>query len=287
MLRLLTPPEFSAYVDFAYDLALDLTRSGYPIYCDGIKTKEDFIARAQKSLNSPGEDILLFLKDGQVEGWIAYEHQTEERYLHAHGFYIRQDTGTALAEFIDFCQKTHPGCDLDFGFPAENTEAVSWLQAAGIPCIERSWNFQLVLDDYSPLPESAEARRVTGENFEDFAAIHRTIDHDMYWNCRRVRDTLEQWEIFIVGKGPSAGELLMTNFGRGGHYEIFATAFADNQFREVSFRSLMAAGLNAIYRNHGKYLTFFTDVDCPEGKVLRQMGFQLLGTYTGFRVRGK
>ena len=283
MLRLLTPPEFNICADFVYSLALDLTHSGYPIYCDGIKTKEDFIARAQKSLDSPSEDILLFLEDGQTEGWIAYEYQTEERYLHAH-IYVRKNTEAALAEFMDFCREKHPGCDLDLGFPAENTAAASWLETAGVPCIERSWHFQFILDHYSPLPESPGVRRVTEENFGDFAAIHSTIDEDMYWNCRRVRDTLSQWDIYIVGKGSSAGELLMTNFGEGEHYEIFAAVFADGRFRPDSFQALMAAGLNAIHRAHGKYLTFFTDVDCPEGEVLRRMGFQFMGTYIGFRA---
>ena len=38
MLRLCSKEEFDQYVDFAYDLALDVTKSGYPTYCDGVKT---------------------------------------------------------------------------------------------------------------------------------------------------------------------------------------------------------------------------------------------------------
>ncbi len=45
MLRLCEKDEFDQYIDLAYELALDLTRSGYPTYCDGIKTKKMFVER--------------------------------------------------------------------------------------------------------------------------------------------------------------------------------------------------------------------------------------------------
>ena len=36
MLRAISESEFDRYIDFAYELALDLTRSGYPTYTDGM-----------------------------------------------------------------------------------------------------------------------------------------------------------------------------------------------------------------------------------------------------------
>ena len=42
MLRKCTEQEYKEYADFAYGLALDQSKSGYPTYCDGIKTKEMF-----------------------------------------------------------------------------------------------------------------------------------------------------------------------------------------------------------------------------------------------------
>lgn len=179
MLRLMKEAEFDCYIHFAYELALDPARSGYPTYCDGMKTRRDFIDRARKSLERPGEDILLFVEDGEVEGFIAFEHQEGEQYLHAHVFNIHRDTGTALAEFVDYCRERWPGFILDLGFPAENVEAIDWLDEQGIPCNERSWNFLFHLDRYESLPEPSGVNRITAENFEDFAAVHRQIQGDM------------------------------------------------------------------------------------------------------------
>ncbi len=284
MLTPLRPSEFDAYIDFAYDLALDPARSGYPTYCDGIKTKADFIARAKKSLERPNEEILLFVEGGQAEGWIAYERMEADRYLHAHSFNIRRDTGAALAEFVDHCRKRWPGFELDLGFPVENVEAVSWLQGAGAPCIERSWNYQLFLDGYTPLPEDPDLRRVTAENFEEFAAVHRKIEGDMYWSCERVRERLDDWIIFVTGEGDAAGELLLTSWQDGGRQEIFALTFADGQYREGPFRALLASGLNALKERGEKYLTFFVDNGEEGEDVLTGLGFQLVGGYVAYRV---
>ena len=284
MLRPLKEFEFDTYIDFAYELALDLTRSGYPTYCDGFKTRDNFVFRIRKSLDCPTEDILLFEENGQAEGLIVFQHLEEERYLQAFVFNIRRDTGTALAEFVDWCRERWPGSDLYLGFPAENTQALSWLEGAGAPCISRSWNYGYFLDQYTPLPEPSGVKRVTAENFADFAAIHHRIEGDMYWNCDRVRESLDKWAIFVTGEGDSAGEVLMT-IDEGPHKEIFALEFADGQYREGSFRALLTAGLNTLKEKGAKYLTFFVDVGGSEGEALKALGFQLVGAYICHRIK--
>lgn len=283
MLRPLKNAEFDPSVEFAYRLALDPARSGYPTWCDGMKTKPDFIHRVRKSLERPGEDVLLFTEDGEAEGLIAFEHQEEERYLHAHVFNIRRDTGKALAEFVNWCRERWPGSILDMGFPAENVEALSWLEGQGVPCIERSWNFLLDLDKYRPLPAPDRVKRVTAEDFEDFAAIHRQIQGEMYWNCDRVRNTLDDWAIFVTGAGESAGEVLMTLDG-GPHQEIFALDFVDGQHHGEPFQALLTAALNCLKEKGTRWLTFFVDEGCPEGEALKALGFRLVGTFICHRL---
>lgn len=139
MLRLIKEAEFDRTIDFAYGLALDPARSGYPTYCDGMKTREDFVSRTRKALERPGEDVLLFEEGGEAE-----------------------DTG--------------------------------WLEGQGILCNERSWNFLLNLDGYAPLPEPDRVKRVGVENFEEFAAVHRQIQGDMFWNCERPCRRVDLWK---------------------------------------------------------------------------------------------
>lgn len=81
MLIPLQEKDFDKYVDFAYELALDPARTFYPVFFDGIKTKEDFIARARKAFSKPEDEILLYQADGAVEGWLHYYHLPEDHYI--------------------------------------------------------------------------------------------------------------------------------------------------------------------------------------------------------------
>lgn len=283
MLRLIKEAEFDRYIGFAYELALDPARSGYHVYYDGMKTREDFVSRAWKALERPGEDVLLFEEDGEVEGLIAFEHPEEEHYLHTFIFSIRRDTGTALAEFLDYCRERWPGFTLDLAFPAENVEATSWLEGQGIPCNDRSWNFLLNLDRYKPLPEPSGVKRITAENFEEFAAVHRQIQEDMFWNCERVRAALNRWVIFVTGEGETAGEVLMTLDGKP-HEEIFALEFVDGQSHDEAFQALLTAALNLLKAHGTKWLTFFVDEGCPQGELLKALSFRLVGTFVCHRL---
>ena len=79
MLRIMEAAEFDRYIELAYELAMDPARSGYPTYCDGMKTKGDFVERTRESMERADEDVLVFEENGTVEGVIAFQHQEGER----------------------------------------------------------------------------------------------------------------------------------------------------------------------------------------------------------------
>ena len=67
--------DIEQYMDFAYSLALDQTKSGYPLWSDGVSTKEEFVDYVWKSYRNEDREILLFVIDGAVEGWIQFFYQ--------------------------------------------------------------------------------------------------------------------------------------------------------------------------------------------------------------------
>lgn len=97
MLKRLKEQDFDRFVGLAYELALDMTKSGYPTYADGIKTKNDFIDRARKAFSRDNEEILLFERDGKVAGWIHYYYLPKDRYLDTCSFCVAEGMREALA----------------------------------------------------------------------------------------------------------------------------------------------------------------------------------------------
>lgn len=102
MLTTCTKDDFLKYSDFAYELASDLTKSSYPTYCDGIKTKAMFVERSLKAFERDTEDMLLFEHGAKVQGVIHYSWIPEDNYLSINSFNINEATEVALTEFLEY-----------------------------------------------------------------------------------------------------------------------------------------------------------------------------------------
>ena len=50
MLVKATLEDIETYGDFVYQIALDQTKSAYPTYTDGIKTREDFLRKSRENM---------------------------------------------------------------------------------------------------------------------------------------------------------------------------------------------------------------------------------------------
>ena len=155
MLRPCSEDEFYKYADFAYELACDLTKSGYPTYCDGVKTKAMFIDRALKAFERETEQMLLFEVQGRVQGLIHCYWIPEDHYLDTVSFNVNEAMEQALAEFLTFAGARFKGYELFLGFPAENQAAVNFLAERGFECIEDDYNNIALLEKLENVPAAS------------------------------------------------------------------------------------------------------------------------------------
>lgn len=277
MLRPAKAHEIKAYVDTAYALTPDPRRSGYPLFSDGILTREQFVCWAWESFQKPGRALLLFcLPDGQVAGWIQYFWIAEDRYLQTDGFLTERDTERALAEFAAYARARHPGYDLYLGFPADNTRAVRWLDAAGWARAEES--FHDVFSLAGALPgQSAAVVPVTDENFPLFCALHRAGE-DTYWNAQRIARTRSAWLLYLYVENGAARGAACARDG-----EIYGLDYADGRFDAAVYRALTAAVLHA-YRDEGRahVVCFHSAREQPAALAL---GFRCAARYILFQTR--
>lgn len=287
MLKKLQEQDFEQYVDFAYQLALDSTKSGYPTYIDGIKTKDDFVARARKAFSANGEEnfaaseeILLYEQEGEVQGWIHYFYLPEDHYLDTCAFCIASGMGEALTEFIAFAREHFPGSELYLGFPKENTEAVDTLKSLNFDCIEESYNDAIDFEDYLLQPEDVGIIFINRENYEFFSSLHGQNDSDMYWNSARILDTIDRWRIYVCLKN--------TKIAGAIYYmadtlipEIFGIDFPDNIYNGSVYRALLTAALNDCKRRGAKHMIFFNEDESQTDAIA--CGFRCVGEYLCFK----
>jgi hypothetical protein len=96
---------------------MDLSKTSFPVYVDGIKTKENFIRRAKKGMQSKNEEILIFIDNGSVQGLIHYYVLEEDKYIGVNFISIRESYTKALSELLDYWRIRYSGYEWNIYFP--------------------------------------------------------------------------------------------------------------------------------------------------------------------------
>lgn len=282
MLRLCSKDEFGQYVDFAYELASDLTKSGYPTYCDGVKTKTMFVERSLKAFERENERMLLFELEGKPQGFIHCYWIPDDRYLDTCLFLINRETEQAVSEFLAYAEENFPEYDLFLGFPAENRSAVSFLDGRGFECIENDYNNTAFLDDIEAIPKNSSIVRIGKESYNSFQRLHSQIEGDMYWNSERIYGDLDNWTIFVKEKdGIPQGAVYYTD-AKDGWFEIFGVDIDRGIYDPVLYKELLYAALFDAKSRNGKTMTFFCDEEYEE--TAKECGFKCVGNYLCHKI---
>lgn len=282
MLRKTTIGEAEQYIGFAYELALDPARSGYPTYTDGIKTKEDFIDLCRYAFTRDDREVLLYIENNIVSGWIQFLFEKEDRYLETSVFNIAGDFSRALKEFIEYCNENFADYSICMGFPGNNQAANRYLTEIGWSCEEQSYNNVLFFDQYELHPEDSNVVRITKENYSDFRKLHEPIEGSMYWNSDRLYEALEEWEIYVYFED---GEPAAAIYNRDSQVlmHIYGVDYKNNVYQPKAFRLLMAKALNECKRNGKKYMVFFGEQQDQQDAL--ELGYTCVGEYVLYTKR--
>lgn len=268
--------------DYAYALATDPTASGYPTYCDGIKTKAMFFARTEKAFTRGEEALLLYLEGDEVRGLLHLYWLPEDRYLSTVSFNVETDPATALEELLAYAGARFPGYDLYLGFPAENRAAIAALTARGFACIENDWNNTAFLDTLTPPPPAPDIVRIDRDNYPLFATLHRQTEGEMYWNTERIQADLDNWVILVKtgAEGPLGAVYFMD--AEDGWFEIFGIDLPAGPRRPALFQELLQAALWEARARGGRVMTFFCEEE--EEPLARACGLACVGNYQCYKT---
>lgn len=287
MIKQIANDEISQYLEYAYEIGMDLKHSAYPTYTDGLKTKEDFFKSAQRvSTEDEKWEAFLYLRDGKVQGWIHLYSQIAEKYCHTDAFSIQSGTAEALHEFTAYLRHRYPGFTLDMGFPDVNTEAAAALKAEGFVQIEYSHVNVMKLANYQKKDDSKDVVPVTLENESLFHQLHDPRNGTMYWTSERILKEYHvpkqtRWHLYLLMDGDKTAACIYFLFVRN-MMEVFGIDYLD-QFEPDSFRKLMIKALN-VTKDADIFGTYnFTDDD-EEEKILQELGMDYQGDYTAYQM---
>lgn len=280
MLRKLEVNEFDKYVQFAYELNMKAETSSYPIYYDGIKTKEEFINDEAYSLKSDTSEILLFIVQDKVIGWINYYWIEEEKYLQVSTCSIKESVSVLAKELVSYFNDRFNGYDLFIGFPEENKDAINAFMENGFRIHEESFNTNIIeVESIKTKEKSNDVLMITKDNYSLFETLHTETDEEMYWTSNRIYEDLDNWLVFVsVKKSIPYGAICA--FVRGGFCEIFGLNFKD-KFNSNIFMELVNVLLIECKKRKIKSIGFFVDEE--ELLYAEKLGFKNIGKYIGLK----
>ena len=280
MLRIPTANEFEEYSERAYVLALDPSRSSFPSYADGIKTKEDFLAIAKRGFESENEEIYIFEHGGEMRGWIHFYVMKEDKHISLEAFETDGFEKEQFAEFAALLKEKYAGYEVTAGFPSQNERAVSATIENGFEIIEESAVNILFFSNYEPQPESGRVEPLTKNNLEVFAKLHDKVE--MYWNTKRLTEAYfdgDKWRIYLTEKNGKAAAIYFVFAGNIA--EIFGLDFSDG-FDGTTAEELLTAALNETKKNvSAKAMYWFTE-DERETELAKRFGAEKFTDYKAF-----
>lgn len=280
MLRIPTANEFEEYSERAYMLALDPSRSSFPSYADGIKTKEAFLAIAKRGFESENEEIYIFEHGGEMRGWIHFYIMKEDKYISLEAFETDGFEKEQFAEFVALLKEKYSGYEVNAGFPSQNERAVSAAIENGFEIIEESAVNILFFSNYEPQPESGRVEPLTKNNLAVFAKLHDKVE--MYWNTKRLTEAYfggDKWRIYLTEKDGKAAAIYFVYAENIA--EIFGLDFSDG-FDGTAAEELLTAALNEAKKNvSAKAMYWFTE-DERETELAKRFGAEKFTDYKAF-----
>ena len=273
MLRNIKENEFEQYIDFAYNLAKDLSKSAFPIYTDGVKDEEYFYEVAKRGIERAHHEILLFEKDNVVEGWIHYYYLEEDKYLGVNTILIRNGETDALAELLAYWKNKFVGYSWNLYLPEENQAAISFLKKQGYADKGQEYVNVLLFEDYEVQQESKNMVGVRKENFELFHTVHSQFEADMYWTSERIENHMEEWEIFAYIEDEKCLGAVYYNGKGEDDLEIFGIDIIDDCERNTVIENLLISCLNHAKRCGAKSMYFFNE-DAFAQELAVNVGFE-------------
>lgn len=269
MLRAVRAEELDTLINAFWPVALDLTRSTYPTYTDGVKTREDFAEAVRRAFREDWGEVLVHVHDGTDNGLLVID-VVDDEFVSLHVCLTRAQQPECLSEALAYLRSRHAGKTLWLGFAPENAEMLAFAETQGFRLLDDSVNWNIALADWRPCAPEMAVLPVSGDNFDAFRTLW--TDKDMYWNADRIKAALNRWMLFVTADGRGA----VASMDEGVMLEIFGFQYAGGYDAEAH-RALMSACLNAAKAKGARYLTYFSDRD--EAAVMRSLGFRRVSDY--------
>jgi RimJ/RimL family protein N-acetyltransferase len=145
-------------------------------------------------------------------------------------------------------------------------------------CIEMRVN--TYNSDYS---DAHGVKRVTNEEYGEFAAFHDERNFEIYRTSERLKSDLSRWGIFTARSDNRIAGYILLFIGNGDCAEIFSLIASESK----QYEALIKAAVKLAYDNKKSEVLYMADDNTDSQRAALSAGFSVKGFYKGYRINGK
>lgn len=273
----------SEILEYMWNLSQDNTKNSYPKK----HSKDELEQSIEAAIISDTYKVIGCYHDNILKGASIYFWIEENKYAQTTFFLIDNDFSLVANEIIDYIKKQLPAYELFIGVPFDNVNASNYFEMMNIKCIASSIDTRLkhkpnIIGEVREQIDSLDL-----EAFDEYAIFHDRFAYklEMYWTSDRVKESMNQFRIFVYRDSNKIGGSIFVKKYLGGA-EVFGL-FLDEEFKNKGLeRELLQFMLSSIYKEYEdiKEVVYFIDeTETQELEVALAIGFEISDTYRCYK----
>jgi arabinogalactan endo-1,4-beta-galactosidase len=230
------------------------------------KTLNEINIEVCKILSQNNDFIVSINNIENVSGVGIFYNEPNEKYIECLGGFFNDESDFRL--MMEYLKKEHNGHHIDFIFPLENINVLSYLK--NINGIFDKPEICLEVDYKSFIKKNCKINitELSKENYEPYLKIHN--DQNIYWTGKRIIEAPELFKVFIIlNKGKIEGYINIT-YGRQTN-EIYKL-FVEKENIEYMEALINAAVTNVLY-TESKLVVLVDLEDINKINLYKNFGF--------------
>ena len=230
------------------------------------KTLNEINIELSKILSHKNDFIVSIKNNENISGIGIFFYEPNEKYIECMGGFFNDESDFRL--IMKYLKKKHNKHHIDFIFPLENTNVLSYLK--NINGIFDKPEIYLEVDYKSFIQKKCKINitELSKENYELYLKVHN--DQNIYWTGKRIIEAPEIFKVFIIANKEKIEGYINITYGKQTN-EIYKL-FVENENIEYMEALINAAVTNVLCKD-SKLVVLVDLEDIKKISLYKNFGF--------------
>lgn len=269
-------------VKFAWELSCNSNKCSFPKF----KNYNEMFDAFLKAVRHKDDKVLACYENGEVVGVLNLLVESRDNYLQSNGgIFAKEDFNFAATQFINYLKNNYNNYEMYFGYPLENEDAISFLNAINAKLVESSLSMELKKDDFVRSSAYNDVIILEKDRYDEYAAFHDKYNPDIYWNSKRIFDCLDLWKIFIMIKKQKIVGGIFIRTSEDKQAAIFGISI-DKEYEHQGIElKLLSESVYYIFTQGKEKILYFVAEDASdELDATLKIGFKQIDNYRCYKL---